>query len=212
MRTALRTGVESFEETLSNDVWALLVQAVNRNFARNTSCGKKRDTRKKPTTKREMQKFYGIQMLIENTYGNSSHLMRSHFKELKATYRNQWPRGLGEDRFAYIRSNLVLTRDEIMVLCQLLHHNFCKVVQPTSVSNLYLLVLKNQKNLTFFKVTLATIDEQVIGYQPSAEAKAKAEAEGEPIPVVFIPRKPHANGLLNYLVNIFVSNELFFNY
>jgi hypothetical protein len=45
---------------------------------------------------------------------------------------------------------------------------------------------------------MIVIDESVLAYQPSKEKKAKMEEEGEPIPVVFIPRKPHKNGLLLY--------------
>lgn len=47
-----------------------------------------------------------------------------------------------------------------------------------------------------------TFDEQVVGYQPAPETKKKAEAMGYPIPVVFIPRKPHPNGLLFYIVRL----------
>jgi len=32
--------------------------------------------------------------------------------------------------------------------------------------------------------------------------KKKAEETGTPIPVVFMPRKPHPNGLLNYMVSL----------
>lgn len=47
---------------------------------------------------------------------------------------------------------------------------------------------------------MAVFDEQVVGYQPSAKTKNKAEQAGHPIPVVYIPRKPHPNGLLFYVV------------
>jgi hypothetical protein len=42
------------------------------------------------------------------------------------------------------------------------------------------------------------IDEFVMAYQPRKEVKA-AEVQGQPIPVVFIPRKPHPNGLEIFL-------------
>jgi hypothetical protein len=44
------------------------------------------------------------------------------------------------------------------------------------------------------------VDESVIGYQPGSTAKKEAESRGEPIPVVYIPRKPHPNGLEIFLV------------
>lgn len=124
------------------------MNAVNRNFVKNTSCAKKQDRRKKPTRKREMQKFYSIQMLLENTHGNATRDMRVHFQQLKREYRTQWPCGLGYDRFIAIRSNLVLSREEIQQLCQLLHRNFCQLVNPNSVS--IILILYQNKNLQQF--------------------------------------------------------------
>jgi hypothetical protein len=44
-------------------------------------------------------------------------------------------------------------------------------------------------------------DEGLFPYQPAKETKAKAEALGEPIPTMYIPRKPHPNGLLVYMVS-----------
>ena len=43
-------------------------------------------------------------------------------------------------------------------------------------------------------------------YQPSAEVKKIYMTKGEPIPVVYIPRKPHPNGLLNYLSATFIKH------
>jgi hypothetical protein len=36
--------------------------------------------------------------------------------------------------------------------------------------------------------------------------KKKREQEGEPIPKMYIPRKPHPNGLLVYLLATYVKN------
>lgn len=43
-------------------------------------------------------------------------------------------------------------------------------------------------------------DELAVGYQPAKETKEKAEEIGEPIPIMFIPRKPHPNCLLIYIM------------
>ncbi len=56
------------------------------------------------------------------------------------------------------------------------------------------------------KCFLCTFDELVMEYQPSAEVKAEAEQKGEPIPVTFIQRKPHPNGLLAYILATFLSH------
>jgi hypothetical protein len=47
-----------------------------------------------------------------------------------------------------------------------------------------------------------------MAYQPSAEAKQKALRNGDYIPVTFIPRKPHPNGLLAYLLASFIVHPL----
>jgi len=41
-------------------------------------------------------------------------------------------------------------------------------------------------------------------YQPSATVKEAMDLSGEPIPVTFIERKPHPNGLLAYLLSSYV--------
>ena len=40
----------------------------------------------------------------------------------------------------------------------------------------------------------------MVGYAPSKKAKGEANLHGDHIPVVFMPRKPAKNGLINYLV------------
>jgi hypothetical protein len=54
---------------------------------------------------------------------------------------------------------------------------------------------------------VAVFDEQVIGYQPSHSSKNAAEKAGHSIPVVYIPRKPHPNGLLIYVVCLLTLTE-----
>lgn len=53
---------------------------------------------------------------------------------------------------------------------------------------------------------IGVVDEALIGYQPSAKTKTKATQDGVPIPVQHIPRKPHPNGLLVYLMCSWIAN------
>ena len=55
-------------------------------------------------------------------------------------------------------------------------------------------------------VSVVVVDEHMNAYQPKAHVKARAENRGEPIPVTFIQRKSHPNGLLEYLLVTFVSH------
>ena len=52
--------------------------------------------------------------------------------------------------------------------------------------------------------SIIAFDESIYQYQPISSTKKKYEfVFQEPIPVVYIPRKPHPNGLLNWIcVNV----------
>ncbi len=50
------------------------------------------------------------------------------------------------------------------------------------------------------------VDESIIAYQPGADVKAKAAVKGEPIPVIYIPRKPHPNRLELFICASFINN------
>ena len=56
-------------------------------------------------------------------------------------------------------------------------------------------------------IEIVTFDESIIAYQPSSEVKARAN-QIEPIPVVYIPRKPHPNGLLLYQGATYIQHPL----
>ena len=56
------------------------------------------------------------------------------------------------------------------------------------------------------RIHLVTFDESILAYQPSHNAKVIADAKGEPIPVVFIKRKPHPNGLELFLFSSFINH------
>jgi hypothetical protein len=59
--------------------------------------------------------------------------------------------------------------------------------------------------------SIVTVDESLMQYQPSAEIKQLAEQISEPIPVVYIPRKPHPNGLLAYVAATYVNHPFISN-
>jgi len=122
-------------------------------------------------------------MALENTYGNDKTNLVNHFQEIK----QQFSFKMGIDRFKAIRHCFAPNKEEILNICQILNENFLSQIE---------------------QVHIATIDESVIAYHPSRKIKEEAEARGEPIPVVFIPRKPHPNGLENFLLTTNVFNPL----
>ena len=103
---------------------------------------------------------------------NSTRYMRTHLKDLQLRYGDL---GMGMDRFSVLLGALDPSIDDIKQIVDHLVVNFNNCIQ---------------------EVSAVTIDESVIRYQPSAKVKREAELQGEPIPVVFIKRKPHPNGLL----------------
>ena len=49
---------------------------------------------------------------------------------------------------------------------------------------------------------IVTIDKTVYSFQPSAKIKEMYEKMFDKIPVVYIPRKPHPNGLMCYKATV----------
>lgn len=158
----------------------MLVGAVNRNLRQGLDLERKGP---KATSVEELLHFYGMQLLFENSYGNEFTHIRDHYHYIKATYGK--PKKLGMRRWEILKRAMNPSVEELKLLCDILHSNFCKQVSQVSV---------------------ITIDESVIGYQPSPVVKAKAANSLEPIPVVWIPRKPHPNGLENFLAVTMVEH------
>jgi hypothetical protein len=123
-------------------------------------------------------------MLIENTWGNDKREMRTHLKAISDQFGKI--KGLSEDRYTSLRSALNPSIKEILEVCSLLRVAFNEFVSH---------------------VQLAIVDEAVVAYQPSKTVKDEADATGEPIPVMYVPRKPHPNGLEVFLVTTPVEHE-----
>jgi hypothetical protein len=58
---------------------------------------------------------------------------------------------------------------------------------------------------TLSRVFVVVCDEHINAYQPLHTTKAKANQAGEPISVIYMPRKPHPNGLFLYLLATYVK-------
>ena len=84
---------------------------------------------------------------------------------------------MGFKRFTAILTNMCPNENEFKELCNILNVQFNKFVIPGT-------------HLAF--------DETVYAYCVSKIVKDRAAKLFDPIPVVFIPRKPHPNGLLSY--------------
>jgi len=84
---------------------------------------------------------------------------------------------MGFNRFKSIHSSLVFDIAKLLEFFDLLRTSFQKYWTPGSI---------------------VCFDESVYAYKPRKSTKEKSEKKGDPIPSVYIPRKPHPNGLLNW--------------
>ena len=48
----------------------------------------------------------------------------------------------------------------------------------------------------------------MLAYEPSSDVKSKNEDSGEPIPVVYIKRKPHSNGLEIFMACSYLKHSV----
>jgi len=173
--------LDVFDLHVPNEVWELLCTVVNRNIVAGRShCV---DSRRRDATIAEMKGWYAIQIAIENTWGNDTKMLEKHLSVVKEKYGAI--AGLGGDRFRIITAACVPTADELKRLAELLEDAAKKQLEV---------------------VRVLAIDEMVIGYAPRKETQLDAEKEGEPIPTVYVPRKPHPNGLECFLACTYVEN------
>jgi hypothetical protein len=172
-----------FNLHLPGDAWTLLSKVVNRNIVlRRSQCV---DSRRRDTTNTEMKCWYALQIAIENTWGNDTRSLRSHFAAVKEEYGAV--HGLGEDRFQFISAACCPTGAELKLLAE---------------------ILKTAAKRQLESVHVLTIDESVIGYTPRKKIKERADTKGDPIPTVFVPRKPHPNGLECFLACTYVTSPV----
>ena len=119
-------------------------------------------------------KWLGIQILIENSFGNDKKNISKHFQSV--CEKNDII--FSFKRFQTINNNFDLENESISTVCSLLS--------------------KQSYNL-ISSLDILTVDECLIGYKPRFETKEKYKKIFDEIPLVYIPRKPHPNGLLIYL-------------
>ena len=174
-----KSQIDIFFTYLPTILWNLLVTITNRNLAKRDPL----DGRNKTTTLEEMFIWYSIQIMMENTYGNVFKDLPSHFAHIKKLIGGKI--GIGSDRFRILTNSCCPTVDELIDIAQILNDTFRTQIVTLSV---------------------AVIDESIISYQPSKLKKDKAEKSGNPIPIVFIPGKPHPNGLECFVASSYITD------
>jgi hypothetical protein len=130
-------------------------------------------------------------MQIENTFGNSTTDMRTHFKKLCSDFGTI--NNLGQRRFETLKTAFDPTIAELQMLINLLVTSSKRY----KVNNINIIRIISD-------ISVLTVDEATISYEPNASTKKIAITLGEPIPLTYIPRKPHPNGLLLYLGSSYI--------
>ena len=174
-----------FSLIFSYEILDFIIKEINDNFLRKNKIDQNKQNKSKyrPIDMDEFLRWLGIQILIENTFGNDNKNLSSHFKSVCKSYKINF----SYSRFQKINNSFILDNESINYLCELL-------------------IQQNYSLLS--SIDILTVDECLIGYKPSNQTKEKYKKNFDEIPLVYIPRKPHPNGLLIYLS----STEVFFSY
>jgi hypothetical protein len=123
-------------------------------------------------------------MILESTFSERFRDARQHYKYIVHELGNK-VKGLGERRFEQLQSSLEPSLTDLVHINEIIREATKSVVES---------------------VFVATVDEHLHAYQPTSKRKRDAAQHGEPIPVIHIPRKPHKNGLLDYLLVTYISH------
>jgi hypothetical protein len=97
--------------------------------------------------------------------------------ELLLKTKRDKPAPLNTKRFQALMHCLIPSNDELNNVCWLLRSTYQKAWSGQGA---------------------VAVDETLYSYQPDSKTKEAAAAAGDRIPLVYIPRKPHKNGLLVY--------------
>ena len=156
---------------------------VNINQYRDNTSNKRRYARH-AVTGEEVLRFYGLLMMLESTWGNDTGNLKAHFAKIKNQLGSDY-KIMGLNRFTMLKSSFYGSSLFLKKVSDVFRENTTKHISQVSV---------------------VVGDEAVLEYQPSPDSKKAHEHRGDPIPVVFIPRKPHPNGFLLYLLATYVED------
>jgi hypothetical protein len=71
-----------FRKFVPDAIWQILVNSINRSLAIRSLLSTKQQWSRHPPTVDEVIRFYGLTILLENTYGNDKRDLRKHLKDI----------------------------------------------------------------------------------------------------------------------------------
>ena len=163
-----------FEKMIPEEVFDFLADVAERvRIQKKTTLQVTTSTGYRKTIKAiHIKRFYGMIVFMENHAERTRPTMEALIRECRKSYPKNVT--LGQNRFTAILNCLTPTNEGFDILFSMLRRHY-------------------QENWTG-SGPMST-DETVFAFQPSKQTKACWE-KFDPIPVVYIPRKPHKNGLL----------------
>lgn len=123
----------------------------------------------------DLIKFMGIYILIENMYGNATPTQEENFKKLKEEEEFD----MGKHRYDMIKKCIKPDNE-----------TFDKLIEEWI----------SQSKYHWIPGTEVTVDESIYAYEIRPEKKKEYIQEHDAAPMHFIPRKPHKNGLLAWVM------------
>ena len=94
-------------------------------------------------------------MEIETTFGNDKKMLKEHSSKVKQEFGGV--KGIGVDRFSYLHNALTPSANDLKEVFKLLSDSFQRVLN---------------------EVHILTLDETVIGFQPSKRGKEERSSKG----------------------------------
>ena len=107
-------------------LWEFLEEIIDSNISRTARISGS-SVRRTFCKRNEVKQLYGIIMAIENTYGNENRNLRTHLNRLKHRYKENYPQ-IGMERFIFLRNNLNPTKEQLVILCDMLRERFVNLL------------------------------------------------------------------------------------
>lgn len=166
-----------FSLFFTDEFWKLWKGVVDNQFILSLSTNKitgKREKYYKPVSIHQLKLFYGMYLDLETNFSSKNDSIEKQFQIMRKTKKLP----IGENRFFAILSCSQPT-----------------TLQFEELEKLYSAIFSRNWDAG----PVVSHDETVFAYQPAKRTKKVAEDALDPIPLVYIPRKPHPNGLLSYM-------------
>lgn len=177
-RTWISNPLRVYFSINSMRIFNELLRSVNEEAIRLTTTNEVAESSKKYYSKVsivDLLRFLGIFILLENMYGNSTPTQDENFIKLKEEENF----AMGKHRYDAIK----------------------KCIKPTNeVFDLLVEEWVLQSKDHWIPGTEVTVDESIYAYEVRSGTKQKYVDDHDAIPLHFIPRKPHKNGLFAWVM------------